>query len=1531
MKQSFSVLHISDLHERGRSEGEPARRERVLGDAWLRNLDEIRTEGVDLVCMTGDVAQSGKPEEYDRAGEFLVRTLAELRLGRDRLFLVPGNHDIDRSRSRKAWQALRGNIHRADQLEVARWIGGGKTPLGMETAWLNGAFKRQEAFRAWLKSFGLSSQLPNESPHGQLGYRSKVRLPNTEFDVFVIGLDSAWLSGSDDDAGNLRLTDAQLDKLCTDERGKPLAGFRLALMHHPLPELYDGAACRRLLSDTTDLLLHGHVHAVEPVLWADPDRRLAQFAAGCLFEGTRADHHPNGCTLIRVTCDASGRPQRYDLRFRSFSGRGGHWHDDSSLYRAAKNGRLTIDVPAASGSPQTSRPSLHESTSASAADGEQQKADTVVSQVQNIHSIYASHGSTVIIQQVHSGSDVPIVAPVRTMPSADAQDGPRPSIAEDEQEQRYRGTVLDEHARARSLGILSWQHAGKPPQNLSRLKLFVPHAFRRLIQPGTGFPSRATSSETQRGESAPQDSNVLTHDLALSRHRCCLLLGAPGAGKSEVTRWLALLLGAAETYPTWLPPALLPIRIELSELDDQDRKEGNELGGIIGYTQRHLTAHGMASLASRLRMLVETGRVLFLFDGMDGVRSSVRRERLAGMIRNLYRTTPCRAIVTSRLALDEELTGLLSPASSAGTDTLDSFAAYYLEPFDDPKISQYLDKWHREALSGDEAQRSERLERLRRSLKDSHTLRELAANPLLLTLLCALNHRRDLPRRRHQIFIAAARLMIHNWGTRTEGLRRDNSEFLGNEDKQRFLEELAWGMHLGRWQRGGANKIHREDLFQFAVEFQRLRRPQEGTEVIQDRTEELLRKLEQEDHLLSHLGADLFAFIHSSFLEYLAAQHAVRTLTGGQLAALFSQHGFDETWLEVFTLSCGLLDDEGKAGEIKVCLQALLRQVPLRFPERDKRMAYAAVAIRCLAEVKEPGVEPIQTLASLVMQLLQKDAVTIMRRGMGAWRDREVISALRHYGPRWQSLTALVAWALQPIWQKKDLSSEMWRRWAFRCVLAAAPLAERTATLRRLISVDESVLVIADSLREAAHLGPWNETEVVELAQTDNQELLIRIGLELARSGDPELLVAVLNRPLHDWICLYIARDNSETQNEELWVAAWRTLYRLAGSANAAVRAFAVRWLAPARNETEVRQRFLELTRSDPAESVRLQAAVSLFGTEDEPTGQGTLLELLNSKDPWLLDHLSVLLERFPAQRERRLGLLLHLLDSEDDDTRNRAASALAVSFLDRKEVEDRLLLHIEQHPQCVYRPDGLSAAILANPRILDATLRALYAANDFDWFNGGLLSLTGSLQHKPAVSFLVKKLEAELDKPLDDRGRLYISMWLHQHGLETDDVRPHFRQLAENSRDERIRVQAAELLGAEGAAQLYSLVVHSDNPEVRSQAIWALVYRCSDPAVQRWLLDLAKTSQSAMVRIRSALALSRCSDEAMRAAGHAALVAIVDDNCADESVLLEAAEELVRRPVLAHLASSATSEEIRLRAQDSIAVLELRDQILSL
>ena len=68
----LQFLHISDLHAKGPDEREPWRRRRVLGDAWLRNLETlIEEEGpVQFVFFTGDAAQSGKPEEYAEVTDF---------------------------------------------------------------------------------------------------------------------------------------------------------------------------------------------------------------------------------------------------------------------------------------------------------------------------------------------------------------------------------------------------------------------------------------------------------------------------------------------------------------------------------------------------------------------------------------------------------------------------------------------------------------------------------------------------------------------------------------------------------------------------------------------------------------------------------------------------------------------------------------------------------------------------------------------------------------------------------------------------------------------------------------------------------------------------------------------------------------------------------------------------------------------------------------------------------------------------------------------------------------------------------------------------------------------------------------------------------------------------------------------------------------------------------------------------------------------------------------------------------------------
>ncbi|HEY9419865.1 MAG TPA: metallophosphoesterase, partial [Thermoanaerobaculia bacterium] len=338
-RHRLRVLHLSDLHERGPSEEERWRWERVLGDSWDRNLSEILQDGpIDLVCFTGDAANWGLEAEYEFATAFFKRLLERLRLGPDRLFVIPGNHDIERAIHKDVWSTLRERTSQVDRLHFARWMAGGPTPLGLEETWRDDILARQAAYRRWVsEDLGRPEFVPG--PH-RLGYRAKAEIPGFDFPIHVIGLDTAWLCGDKYDSGHLLLTDSQLMGLATDG-GHALPGLRLVLMHHPFSDLMDGSHCRKLLAGHADLVLRGHLHEQTVETWADPDRTVRQLAAGCLYEGARADHWPNACQVATFGLDETGRPLKIDLRFRAFSPGGGHWHDDDSLYEGSRGGRLT--------------------------------------------------------------------------------------------------------------------------------------------------------------------------------------------------------------------------------------------------------------------------------------------------------------------------------------------------------------------------------------------------------------------------------------------------------------------------------------------------------------------------------------------------------------------------------------------------------------------------------------------------------------------------------------------------------------------------------------------------------------------------------------------------------------------------------------------------------------------------------------------------------------------------------------------------------------------------------------------------------------------------------------------------------------------------------------------------------------------------------------------------------------------------------------------------------------------------------------
>jgi 3',5'-cyclic AMP phosphodiesterase CpdA len=332
------ILHISDLHARG-SRDEHWRRRRVLGEAWDRNLEQLVQDGpFDLLLFTGDAADWGLREEYNHATEFLQAVRQRLHIGLDRLFVIPGNHDVERKKHEDVWKRMRMAVRSgADVLALGRWMAGKSrsAPLGFESGWNEQILERQAEYRRWV-----SEDLARPELAVPLAYRQSLNLPRIPFPVHLMGVNTAWLCGDDADPKNLLLTDTQLMDAAVGDDGNKLPGLRLLLMHHPFDELADGAECRRLAADHVDLILRGHLHVTEVDTWADPDRRLRQLAAGCLYEGYGGDRYANACHAITLTLDSQGALLKADLRFRSWSPRG-RWFDDDGLYKGSRQGRLT--------------------------------------------------------------------------------------------------------------------------------------------------------------------------------------------------------------------------------------------------------------------------------------------------------------------------------------------------------------------------------------------------------------------------------------------------------------------------------------------------------------------------------------------------------------------------------------------------------------------------------------------------------------------------------------------------------------------------------------------------------------------------------------------------------------------------------------------------------------------------------------------------------------------------------------------------------------------------------------------------------------------------------------------------------------------------------------------------------------------------------------------------------------------------------------------------------------------------------------
>ncbi|WP_341528276.1 HEAT repeat domain-containing protein [Nostoc sp. UHCC 0302] len=429
-------------------------------------------------------------------------------------------------------------------------------------------------------------------------------------------------------------------------------------------------------------------------------------------------------------------------------------------------------------------------------------------------------------------------------------------------------------------------------------------------------------------------------------YKYLVILGDPGSGKSTLLQFLAL--NWAESPLDNVISLPIPLLIELRTY--MRRREDKECNNFLEFFHQCSGAiHHLNQL--EVDKQLKAGNALVMFDGLDEVFDPGKREDVITDIHRFTNDYPeVQVIVTSRI-IGYKPQRLLNA----------EFRHFILQDLDSEQIQGFINRWH-ELTFTDAVDKVRKRERLKRGIAASKSIAELAGNPLLLTMMAILNRNQELPRDRAELYNQASRVLLHQWDVEralTEDKRLD-PKTIDYKDKQAMLRQVAYLMQTGDKGLAG-NLINENDLVKVLTNYLKtieFDKPREVARV-------MINQLRTRNFMLCFLGADYYAFVHRTFLEYFCAWEFVwqfketQTLTIEELKnEVFGKHWQDESWHEVLLLIAGMIEPRF-VGEI---LDYLMAQ-----DGEEEKFVNLFLAAKCLVEVRNRSV-----IASTATELLNR-------------------------------------------------------------------------------------------------------------------------------------------------------------------------------------------------------------------------------------------------------------------------------------------------------------------------------------------------------------------------------------------------------------------------------------------------------------------------------------------------------------------------------------------------------------------------------
>jgi predicted NACHT family NTPase len=360
--------------------------------------------------------------------------------------------------------------------------------------------------------------------------------------------------------------------------------------------------------------------------------------------------------------------------------------------------------------------------------------------------------------------------------------------------------------------------------------------------------------------------------VAVKRYSKLMILGKPGAGKTTFLKRVATQCNKGQFFGE-----RVPIFITL-----KDFAETTGQPGLLQYITTWFVENQILDQQAA-EMLLRQGRAIVLLDGLDEVKQADNNRVLKEIRDFSNRYDANYLVITCRIAAKEY--------------TFEQFTEVEVADFDDPQIAEFATKWF-------QAKDPEKAKQFIQKLKENQRIKELATNPLLLTLLCLLfGESTDFPSNRSELYEEGLDVLLRKWdGTRR--IERDQSyRKLPLKRKEDLLGQIA----LATFEQGSYFFKQRLAERYITDYIQNLPNAQTDLEALELDSRAVLKSIEAQHGLLVERARGIYSFSHLTFHEFFTARNIAYSRNSQQAFQQLVCHMKDKHWREVFLLAVGIL------------------------------------------------------------------------------------------------------------------------------------------------------------------------------------------------------------------------------------------------------------------------------------------------------------------------------------------------------------------------------------------------------------------------------------------------------------------------------------------------------------------------------------------------------------------------------------------------------------------------------------------------